>query len=111
MAVLDEELLKDAAFDTEVIDFVRANLPEEVSQRFSDDDLYYFHDLIEEYLAESDALEAEPDEDGFVNIEIDAIVAYIIGKAVSEKQGNFNEDDVAMVVETELSFGDDFEDD
>ena len=110
MAVLDDELLKDAAFDAEVVNFVRQNLPDYVSERLSDEDLYYFHDLIEEYLAESDTLDIEPDEDGYVTIEVDAIVAYIIGKATAEKQGNFSEEDVAMVVEAELSYGDIFED-
>ena len=110
MAVLDDELLEDAAIDAEVVCFVRQNLPDDVSERLSDEDLYYFHDLIEEYLADSSTLDIEPDEDGYVTIEVDAIVAYIIGKATAEKQGNFNEEDVAMVVEAELSYGDIFED-
>lgn len=110
MAQLDDELFKDAAFDTEVVNFVRNSLPTDVAGHFSDADLYYIHDLVEEYLADSGALDAEADEDGFINIEIDAIVAYITGKGNAEKQGKFNEEEVAMVVEAELSYGDDFED-
>ena len=40
MAVLDDELLKDAAFDAEVVNFVRQNLPDYVSERLPDEDLY-----------------------------------------------------------------------
>ena len=65
MAVLDNELLEDAALDAEIVSHVQRTLPAEVAARFDEEQLYYFHDLIEEFLAESDILEAEPDERGF----------------------------------------------
>lgn len=69
MAVLDNELLEDAALDAEIVAHVQRTLPAEVAARFDEEQLYYFHDLIEEFLAESDILEAEPDEEGFVNVD------------------------------------------
>ena len=71
MAVLDNELLEDAALDAEIVAHVRRSLPSEVSARFDEEQLYYFHDLIEEFLADSDILDAEPDKEGFVNVEED----------------------------------------
>lgn len=109
MAVLDDELLQDAEYDAAVIEHVRQQIPQELKDKTSDDQLYYFHDLIEEYLAESDVLEAEPDEDGFVNVDIEDIAAFLQKKAAKEDVGNYTIDELLFVVEAELSYGDDFE--
>ena len=111
MAVLDDELLQDAELDALVIDFIRCNLPQEVAKKYDDEKLFYIHDLIEDYLAQSDALENEPDEDGYINIEIDAITAFVSSKAKAEKMGDFDEQELTQNIELDLAFGDDFEDD
>lgn len=110
MAVLDDELMQDAQYDADVVAHVRAQIPQELKETFDDDTLYYFHDLIEEFLADSDVLDAEPDEEGFVEIDIEEIAKHLQKKAAKEGIGNFSAEDLLFVVEAELSFGDDFED-
>ena len=110
MAVLDDELLQDAEFDAAVVAFVRQQIPQELKEQLDDETLYYFHDLIEEYLADSDVLEAEADDEGFIEIDIEAIALHLSKKAAKEGIGTFAPDDLLPVVEAELSFGDDFED-
>lgn len=109
MAILDDELMQDAQYDAEVIAHVRQQIPQELKENLDDDTLYYFHDLIEEFLADSNMLDAEPDEDGFVEIDIEEIAKHLQKKATKEGVGNFTIDDLLFVVEAELSFGDDFE--
>lgn len=109
MAVLDDELMQDAQFDAEVIEFVRQQLPVELKEKFDDETLYYFHDLLEEYLAESDVFESEADEEGYVNIDVEVIAEYMQKKAAKEGVGNFDKEDLLLVADAELSFGDDFE--
>ena len=109
MAVLDNELLEDAALDAEIVAHVRRSLPSEVSVRFDEEQLYYFHDLIEEFLADSDILDAEPDEEGFVNVDLDRIAETLRRTAHKDKVGDFSLEDLELVVEAELSYGDDFE--
>lgn len=43
--------------------------------------MYYFLDLIDEYYSESGILDAQPDEDGYVNIDLEEVVAYIVKEA------------------------------
>lgn len=109
MAVLDDELLQDAQYDAEIITHVQQQLPQELKETFTDEDLYYFHDLIEEFLAESDLLDAEPDEEGFVEIDIEDIARHLQQKAAKELKQNYVLEQLLFVVEAELSFGDDFE--
>lgn len=109
MAVLDDELMQDAQFDAEVIEFVRQQLPVELKEKFDDETLYYFHDLLEEYLAESDVFESVADEEGYVNIDVEVIAEYMQKKAAKEGVGNFDKEDLLLVADAELSFGDDFE--
>ena len=105
MAVLDNELLEDAALDAEIVAHVQRTLP----ARFDEEQLYYFHDLIEEFLAESDILEAEPDEEGFVNVDLERIADTLRRTALKDKVGDFAVEDLELIVEAELSYGDDFE--
>lgn len=110
MAVLDDELLQDAQYDAAVVAHVRQQLPQELKETFDDDILFYLHDLIEEFLADSDVLDAEPDEDGFVEVDIENIAKYLQKKATKEGMGNFSVEDLLFVAEAELSYGDDFDD-
>lgn len=110
MGVLDDELMTDAQLDAEIITFVRNELPQEMKETYTEELLYYFHDVLEEYLAESDILETEPDEEGFVNIDVESIALHLQAQAKKDKMGDFPTEELLLLAEAELSFGDDFED-
>ena len=69
MGLEDDFLLADAD-DEKTIEFIKNYLPQELKEKFSDDELYYFLDLIDEYYSESGILDAQPDEEGYVNIDL-----------------------------------------
>ena len=77
MGLEDDFLLADAD-DEKTIEFIKNYLPQELKEKFSDDELYYFLDLIDEYYSESGILDAQPDEDGYVDIDLEEVVAYIV---------------------------------
>ena len=110
MGVLDDDLMTDAQLDAEIITFVRNELPQEMKETYTEELLYYFHDVLEEYLAESDILETEPDEEGFVNIDVESIALHLQAQAKKDKMGDFPTEELLLLAEAELSFGDDFED-
>ena len=51
MGLEDDFLLADAD-DEKTIEFIKNYLPQELKEKFSDDELYYFLDLIDEYYSE-----------------------------------------------------------
>ena len=74
-------------------------------EKFSDDELYYFLDLIDEYYSESGILDAQPDEDGYVNIDLEEVVAYIVKEAKKDEIGEYDPEEVLFVVQGEMEYG------
>ena len=72
----------------------------------SDDELYYFLDLIDEYYSESGILDAQPDEDGYVDIDLEEVVAYIVKEAKKDEMGEYDPEEVLFVVQGEMEYGD-----
>ena len=81
-----------------------SHLPQELQEVFSDELLYYFLDLLVEYLVESGLLEAEGDADGYVEIDQEAISDHLAKKAAREKMGDFSAEDLCFVVQAMLDF-------
>ena len=49
MDSLEQELLQDAEDDARTVEFIKNYLPQEVKDKFTDEELYYFLDVIVEY--------------------------------------------------------------
>ena len=87
MGSFEEELLLDAEDDARAVEYIRTHLSQELQEKISDDQLYYFLDLIFEYYAESGILDATPDADGYIDIDEEIIAEYLAAKA--NKEGIF----------------------
>ena len=102
---LEEDFLLADADDEKTIEFIKNYLPQELKEKFSDDELYYFLDLIDEYYYESGILDAQPDEDGYVNIDLEEVVAYIVKEAKKDEVGEYDPEEVLFVVQGEMEYG------
>ena len=70
MRTFEDDLLADAENDRQTVEFIKNYLPQEVKEKFTDEDLYYFLDVIGEYYC--DLLDkAGNNED--IDIDIDAV--------------------------------------
>ena len=101
---LDEELMQDAQEDAAAIAYIKTHLPQELQEKFGEDLLYYFLDVIIEYYTESGILDAQPDKDGFVEIDEEAVAAYVAKKAQKEKMGAFDPEELLFVVQAQMDF-------
>ena len=108
MGVEDEFLFEDVD-DEKTIEYIKNYLPQELKEKFSDDELYYFLDLIDEYYSESGILDAQPDADGYVEIDLDAIVEYIVKEAKKDEMGEFDPEEILFVVQGEMEYTDSLE--
>ena len=104
MGLEDDFLLNDAD-DEKTIEFIRNYLPQELKEKFSEDELYYFLDLIDEYYSESGILDVQPDADGYVDIDLEQVVEFIVKEAQKDEVGEYDPEDILFVVQGEMEYG------
>ena len=104
MGMEDDFLLEDQD-DEQTIEFIKQYLPQELKEKFTDEDLYYILDVIVEYYTTSGCLDVEPDEEGYINIDQDAIVDFILKASQKDGMGPYEADDVFFVVQGEMEYG------
>ena len=71
--------------------------------------MYYILDVINDWFATSGVLDQEPDKDGFIDIDNDALVEYIIKEARRDNIGTFPSDEIILIVEAEAEYVDSLE--
>lgn len=101
MASIDDELLKAAEEDAMEVEFIMNQLPIDVKDKFSEDDIYYFVDVILEYLSTVDT-----DAEGYIDIDLEEVANHVVKQAKKDKIGNFDVEDVFFVVQAELDYND-----
>lgn len=96
MASFEDELLLDAEDNARAVEYIRCYLPQEVKEKFTDDDLYYFLDLIYEYYAN-----LNPDADGFIETDEETTAQHLAAMSAKEQYGEFDVEDLRFVVQGE----------
>lgn len=89
--------------DDEAIKFIRNQIPQELKEKFSDDDLNYLIDLIYEFYDEKGFLN---DDDTEVDIDLDELTAYVVKQAKKDKVGVYTEEEIQFVVDAEIAYCD-----
>ena len=86
-------------------DAFMTSIPQELKEKFSEDELYYFLDLIDEYYSESGILDVQPDADGYVDIDLEQVVEFIVKEAQKDEVGEYDPEDILFVVQGEMEYG------
>jgi len=89
--------------DDEAIKFIRNQIPQELKEKFSDDDLNYLIDLIYEFYEEKGFLD---DDDTEVDIDLDELTAYVVKQSKKDKVGVYTEEEISFVVDAEIAYCD-----
>ena len=102
MATFEEDLLNDAEDDRQTVEFIKNYLPQELKVKFTEEELYYFIDVIGEYYV--DLLDKHTgDED--IDVDIEEVAKYVAKQAKKDKMGDFDPEDLRWVVDGELEYG------
>lgn len=103
MTSLDDELLLDAQENAREAQYIMDELPSELKMKFSNTDILYMMDAIVDYYFTSGVLDAQPDEDGYVDIDLQKVADYVCEKA---KQDGYDWDahDLFLVVQADMDF-------
>ncbi len=100
----EEDFLDDDFATEDAIAYIRQYLPQELKDKFSDDEMYYFLDLIDEYYLNSGVLDKETDEEGLIEVDLESITKFIINEAKKDDMGNFDSDEIFLIIQGEMEF-------
>ncbi len=98
----DKDFLYD---DDDAVKFIKNFLPEELKNKFSDDDINYIIDLIYDFYDTKGFFEEE-DDDKEVEINEDELVAFVVKNALSDGMGKYDANDISLIVQGEMGYCD-----
>lgn len=107
MANIDDEILKGAEEDAREVEYIMNYLPQELKEKFTEDDIYYIIDVMLEYIENS---KQQPDDDGSVEFDVEDIAKHVVKKAKKEDMGSFEVEDVEFVVNAEFDYNEEYYD-
>ena len=106
MATFEEDLIRDAEDDRLTVEYIQSYLPQELKDKFTEEELYYFIDVIGEYYV--DLLEKHSGEED-IDIDVEEVAEYVARQAKKDKIGDFSPEDLRWVVDGELEYGESLE--
>jgi len=101
MGSFEEELLHDEQENQREIAFIRKQLPVDLKDAYSDEQLLWMLDTIVEYYVESGVLDSDDEE---IDIDLEAAADYVCQQAKKEGRDALDPQDVYFVVEADLDF-------
>ncbi len=97
----DQELLMDEEENQREIAFIRKQLPNDLKEKYTDDELLFIIDAIGTYFYTSGVLETNDEE---VDIDLEVVSNYVCNEAKEEGEGPFDPQEVFFVVQADLDF-------
>ena len=96
-----DEFAMDDLDDEKTIQYIRERLPQELKEKFSDDEFYYFLDTIYDYYDKSGILDSN---DEYIDIDIEKIAEFVAKEAKKKKIGEYDPQELYFIIEGELAY-------
>jgi hypothetical protein len=96
-----DEFAMDDLDDEKTIQYIRERLPQELKEKFSDDEFYYFLDTIYDYYDKSGILDSN---DEYIDIDIEKIAEFVAKEAKKNKIGEYDPQELYFIIEGELAY-------
>ncbi|MBQ3188314.1 MAG: hypothetical protein IJB60_02615 [Bacteroidaceae bacterium] len=87
--------------DEKTIAFIRKRLPQELKEKFTDDDYYYILDTIYDYYDKSGILDSNNE---YIDIDINEIARFVAKEAKKNGIGEFDPEELFFIIEGELEY-------
>ena len=95
---MSEETFMDKYDDSDAVTFIRNYLPQELKEKFSEDDIYYILDVSEDFYEQSNFFETDEE------TEERELIKYIVREAKKDEIGNFTPEDILLVLRGEDAY-------
>lgn len=92
--------------DVESMKFIKNYLPQELKEKFSDDDIYYIVDLIYDFYNSKGFMDENGDDDSEIEIDEEELTSYVIKNAKKDGVGKFLPEEIRFIIQGELEYCD-----
>ena len=104
MSTENDDLIYD---EDDSVKFILNYLPQELKEKFSNDDINYIVDLIYEYYESKGFMdESKGDNEDDVEIDEDELIEFVIKNAKKDEVGKYTEEEIAFIIQGELEYCD-----
>lgn len=103
---LEDDFLQNDIDDEKTIEYIKNYLPQDLKEKFSDNEFTYFLDLIYDYYGTSGVLDGQPGADGYIDIDLDKVVDYIVKEAHKDGRGDYDPEEILLIVQGEAEYAD-----
>lgn len=103
MASLEEELLMDAEENAREVEYILQTIPNELREKYTEDDIYVMLDAIIDYYVTSGVLEGNSD-DEYVEIDLQKVAEHVCRWAKEEEDKDYAPEDVFFVAQADFDF-------
>lgn len=97
----NDEFAMEDLDDEKAIAYIREHLPQELKDKFSDNDFYYILDTTYDYYDKSGILDSN---DEYIDIDINKIAEYVAKEAKKDGIGEYDPEELFFVIEGELAY-------
>ena len=97
----NDEFAMEDLDDEKTIAYIRERLPQELKEKFSDNDFYYILDTTYDYYDKSGILDRN---DEYIDIDINKIAEYVAKEAKKDGIGEYDPEELFFVIEGELAY-------
>lgn len=86
--------------------FIQNYLPQELKDKFTDDEINYIVDLIYEFYEKKGYLNEDRDDEDEIEIDEEELTAFVIKEAQKDQIGKYSTEDIILIVQGELAYCD-----
>ena len=97
----NDEFQMEDLDDEKTIAYIREHLPQELKEKFNDNDFYYILDTTYDYYDKSGILDSN---DEYIDIDINKIAEYVAKEAKKDGIGNYDPEELFFIIEGELAY-------
>ncbi len=88
--------------DDKAVEFIRPRLPQEIQEKYSDNDIIYIGDIVYDFYEQKGFFDVGNDED--VDLDVDELIDFVRKCLKKDKEAQFDDADIELLVRGELDY-------
>lgn len=88
--------------DDQAVAFIRPRLPQEIQEKYSDNDIIYVGDIVYDYYEKKGFFDENNNDE--VDLDVDDLIAFVSKCLKEDSEAEFAEEDIEFLVRGELDY-------